>query len=208
MKRKIRVLGVDPAAAGPTGYGVVEADGRGCRALCFGALPRQAGVAASRRRGSVAARLRAIHALVSQLVEEYAPDAVAIESVFAALNRKTALQLAEVRGVILLAAAQNGVPVHSYAPREVKANVTGYGQADKRQVQQMVRALLGLRQAPEPADASDALAVALCHIQTAEARARFAAATRPVLPASAGRKAEPQDAPGSHSRSARIEIPR
>jgi crossover junction endodeoxyribonuclease RuvC len=100
---------------------------------------------------------------------------VAVESVFTALNRKTALRLAEVRGVVLLAAAQKGVPVRSYSPREIKAHVSGYGNAGKEQMQQMVRALLGLAETPEPADAADALAVALCHIQAAQAEARLAA---------------------------------
>jgi crossover junction endodeoxyribonuclease RuvC len=83
------------------------------------------------------------------------------------------MRLAEVRGVVLLAAAQHGVAVHSYSPREVKASVAGYGHADKRQIQLMVRALLSLSEMPEPADAADALAVALCHIQADQARVRF-----------------------------------
>ncbi len=90
---------------------------------------------------------------------------------FTALNIKTALRLAEVRGVVLLAAAQAGIPSFSYSPREVKASVAGYGHAGKEQVQQMVRALLGLSETPEPADAADALAVALCHVQMAESKA-------------------------------------
>jgi crossover junction endodeoxyribonuclease RuvC len=96
-----------------------------------------------------------------------------VESIFSALNVRTALRLAEVRGVVLLAAAQHGVEVHSYSPREVKASVAGYGHADKRQIQLMVRALLSLSELPEPADAADALAVALCHIQADRARVRF-----------------------------------
>ena len=102
-------------------------------------------------------------------------DAVAVESVFTALNVRTAIQLAEVRGVVLLAAAQASIPTHSYSPREVKACVAGYGAASKDQVQQMVSATLGLRERPEPADASDALAVALCHAFLARSRERLAA---------------------------------
>src|SRR5690242_19281885 len=98
---------------------------------------------------------------------------MAIESVFTALNMRTALKLAEVRGVILLAAVQHGVVVHSYAPREVKASVAGHGHADKRQMQLMVRAVLAMNQTPEPSDAADALAVALCHLQKEHARRRF-----------------------------------
>ena len=165
----MRVLGVDPAAAGPTGYGIVESDGRNCRMLHFGALT----VAAKRRRESAGATLQDVHALLCRLIEEFAPDAMAVESVFTALNMRTALRLAEVRGVVLLAAAQHNLEVHSYAPREVKASVTGHGHADKRQMQMMVRALLSMTETPEPADAADALAVALCHLQTEHARRRF-----------------------------------
>lgn len=168
----MRVLGIDPAAAGPTGYGVVETDGRNCWMLRFGALP----ASAKNRRDNFPARLREIHGFVARLIDEFSPDGVALESVFTALNMKTALKLAEVRGVVLLAAAQSNVPVHSYSPRAVKSSVAGYGHASKQQMQLMVRARLGMSETPGPADAADALAVALCHIQTAQSQARFAAA--------------------------------
>ena len=161
------VLGIDPAFAGATGYGIVESDGRRCRMLRFGALRPPRGPS-----GPLHPHLRQLHALVAALIVEYMPDGVAVESVFTALNIKTALRLAEVRGVVLLAAAQAGIPSFSYSPREVKASVAGYGHAGKEQVQQMVRALLGLSETPEPADAADALAVALCHVQMAESKAR------------------------------------
>ena len=106
-------------------------------------------------------------------MDEFSPDALAVESIFTALNMRTALRLAEVRGVVLLAAAQRGVTVYSYSPREVKASVAGYGHADKRQIQLMVRALLQMNETPEPSDAADALAVALCHLQAEQARRRF-----------------------------------
>jgi crossover junction endodeoxyribonuclease RuvC len=126
--------------------------------------------------------LCAIHSLISGLIEEFSPQGVAVESVFTAINIKTALRLAEVRGVVLLAAAQAGIPSFSYTPREVKANVAGYGHAGKEQVQEMVRALLHMSETPEPADAADALAIALCHIQAAETRARWAIAAAPENP--------------------------
>jgi crossover junction endodeoxyribonuclease RuvC len=172
-----RVLGVDPAAAGATGYGVIESDGRRCRMLYLGALR-------ATRLGPehFPARLREIHALLGKLIEEFEPHGVAVESVFTALNMKTALKLAEVRGVVLLAGAQSGVPVHSYSPREVKACVAGYGHAGKQQMQLMVRALLSLSETPEPPDAADALAVALCHLQTVRFRASFDAGTRGAAP--------------------------
>jgi crossover junction endodeoxyribonuclease RuvC len=165
----MRVLGVDPAAAGPTGYGVVESDGRCCRMLHYGALI----ASRNRHQDSIGMVLRDIHELLCRLIEDFSPDVLAVEGVFTALNMRTALRLAEVRGVVLLAAAQHGVAVHSYAPREVKAAVAGHGQADKRQMQLMVRALLSMTETPEPADAADALAVALCHLQREQVRRRF-----------------------------------
>jgi crossover junction endodeoxyribonuclease RuvC len=117
--------------------------------------------------------------LLTGLIEEFQPHSVAVESVFTALNMKTALRLAEVRGVVLLAAAQRGIPVRSYSPREVKASVAGYGNADKAQMQMMVRALLGMSETPEPADAADALAVALCHVQSERFRARMGTPNTP-----------------------------
>jgi crossover junction endodeoxyribonuclease RuvC len=165
----LRVLGVDPASAGPTGFGIVESDGRRCRVVQYGALK----VAAKRQRECAGAVLQHVHARVCGLLDEFSPDAMAVESVFTALNMRTALRLAEVRGVILLAAAQHDVIVYSYAPREVKASVAGHGHADKRQMQMMVRALLSMNETPEPSDAADALAVALCHLQTEQARRRF-----------------------------------
>jgi crossover junction endodeoxyribonuclease RuvC len=164
-----RVLGVDPASAGPTGYGIIESDGGRCRMLLYGALQ----VAPKRQKECLGAVLQDVHALLCRLMDEFSPDALAVESVFTALNMRTALRLAEVRGVVLLAAAQRGVAVHSYSPREVKASVTGYGQADKKQMQLMVRALLHMTETPEPSDAADALAVALCHLQAEQVRRRF-----------------------------------
>ena len=165
----MRVLGVDPAAAGPTGYGIVESDGRCCRMLDYGALK----TGAKRRMTSSGGALQDVHELICGLIKDFSPDVLAIESVFSALNVRTALRLAEVRGVVLLAAAQHGLQVHSYAPREVKANIAGHGHADKRQMQTMVRALLSMNVIPEPADAADALAVALCHLQAERVRLRL-----------------------------------
>jgi crossover junction endodeoxyribonuclease RuvC len=169
IKKCVRVLGLDPAAAGPTGYGIIESDGRHCKLLHYGALR----VPAARQKESAGAALQDVHDLVCRLIRDFSPTVVAAESVFTALNMRTALRLAEVRGVVLLAAAQHGLAVYSYSPREVKASVAGYGHADKRQMQLMVRALLSMTETPEPADAADALAVALCHLQTEQVRLRF-----------------------------------
>jgi crossover junction endodeoxyribonuclease RuvC len=153
--------------------------------LRFGALR-------ARRELAAPERLREIHDLLAALIEEFSPAAVAVEAPFTALNRKTAQRLAEVRGVVLMTAAESGVPVHSYSPREVKASVTGYGGADKMQMQQMVRATLSLGEVPEPADAADALAVALCHI--------FCARSSAKLTVSAG------NAPGARNRPRGVRI--
>jgi crossover junction endodeoxyribonuclease RuvC len=175
-----RVLGVDPAAAGPTGFGIVESDGRHCRMLHYGALK----IGTKRRIAGPGGALRDVHELICRLIEEFSPDALAVESVFTALNIRTALRLAEVRGVVLLAAAQHGLEVHSYAPREVKANIAGHGHAGKRQMQTMVRALLSMTVTPEPADAADALAVALCHLQAERVRRRFCLPDKNTAPKS------------------------
>jgi crossover junction endodeoxyribonuclease RuvC len=164
-----RILGVDPAASGPTGYGIIETDGRNFRVLRYGALR----IPSKRQKSSAGACLQDIHALLCQLIEEFHPNALAVESVFTALNMRTALRLAEVRGVVLLAAEQHDVEVRSYSPREVKACVAGYGHADKKQMQLMVRALLKMDETPEPSDAADALAVALCHLQGEQFARRF-----------------------------------
>jgi crossover junction endodeoxyribonuclease RuvC len=116
--RGLRVLGVDPALAGATGYGIIEFFGTTPRLVRFGSFKLPA-------RATLAARLYEIHSLISKLVAEFTPDAVAVESVFTALNIRTALKLAEVRGVVLLAAAQASIPAHSYSPREVKSSVAG-----------------------------------------------------------------------------------
>jgi crossover junction endodeoxyribonuclease RuvC len=167
--RCFRVLGVDPAASGPTGYGILETDGKHCRVLHYGALR----VSAKRQRTSSAAVLHDVHALLCALLVEFQPDAMAVESVFTALNMSTALRLAEVRGVVLLAAEQHHIEVRSYSPREVKACVAGYGHADKQQMQIMVRALLHMRETPEPSHAADALAIALCYLQARQTEERF-----------------------------------
>jgi crossover junction endodeoxyribonuclease RuvC len=178
--RKLRVLGVDPAVAGAIGYGVIQIEASRASCMRFGALKLP-------RHMAFELRLREVHLLISTLVGEFQPDAVAVESVFTALNMRTALKLAEMRGVVLLAAAQAEIPAHSYSPREIKASVAGFGAASKQQIQQMVRSLLALDVIPEPADASDALAVALCHAQLSRSRERLATSTRGAVSSRAPR---------------------
>ena len=190
----LRVLGIDPAAVGPTGYGIIDSDGRAHRVLGYGAQR----ITAKRQKVSAGAALHDVHSLLCRLLEEFKPSVLAVESVFTALNMRTALRLAEVRGVVLLAAEQFGVEVFSYSPREVKACVAGYGQADKRQMQIMVRALLHMKELPEPSDAADALAVALCHLQAEVLEQRFGLPrgkkTKPAVPRIAVRAAAAIDA--------------
>jgi len=153
-----RILGLDPGTA-ITGYGIVEPRGDGSyRAVAFGALRTPAGWPLPRRLLSLYDQLRAV-------LTEYAPQAVAAEKLFVQRNVRTALSVGQARGVLLLAAAQAELPVAEYTPTEVKSALTGYGGADKQQMQRMVQMLLGLAEHPRPDDVADALAVALCHAQ-------------------------------------------
>jgi len=199
----LRVLGVDPAATGPTGYGIIESDWRRCQVVHYGALR----ISSKRKRDGEGAGLQDVHALLCRLIEEYAPDVLAVENVFSALNVRTALRLAEVRGVVLLAAAQHRLEVFSYAPREVKASIAGHGHADKRQMQLMVRALLSMSVTPEPADAADALAVALCHLQSERVRQRFGL-PEPNVETKARRAAAAGESHSTRSSSATLVAPR
>jgi crossover junction endodeoxyribonuclease RuvC len=148
------VLGVDPGSL-RTGYGAVETDGRRHRLL-------ETGTIAPAPRASLPEKLRQIHAGVALLVERLRPDALAVEDVFHSANTRTALVLGHVRGVVLLAGAEAGLPVHEFPPATVKQQVTGSGRAEKSQVAYMVARMLELPDPAEPGDATDALAVALC----------------------------------------------
>lgn len=160
----MRVLGVDCGSV-VTGVGIVETNGRGYRLLHFGAIRP----ASSQ---PFASRLAHIYRELARLVERFQPHSVAVEQVFQARNVKSALQLSQVRGVVQLAAAMAGLPVSEYSALSVKKSVVGYGQAEKRQVQRMVQRILGLTSVPEPEDAADALAVALCHLHAETTRLR------------------------------------
>ncbi len=148
------VLGVDPGSL-RTGYGAVESDGRRHRLVEQGAL-------APGPRLSLPEKLRNIHIGIAGLIARLEPDVLAVEDVFHAANTRTALVLGHVRGVVLLAGAQAGLPVHEYPPATVKQQVTGFGRADKTQVAFMVTRMLELETPAAAGDATDALAVALC----------------------------------------------
>jgi crossover junction endodeoxyribonuclease RuvC len=153
------VLGIDPGTAS-TGYGVVQSAGSRLRAVCHGVISTRAGVPLERR-------LLDIHARMAELLEEHAPDAVAIEELYFGANARTAFAVGQARGVVLLAAAERGVPARSYTPQQVKAAVCGTGRAAKDQVARMVGRLLGLGAPPAPDHAADALAVAVCELNRA-----------------------------------------
>ncbi len=152
------IAGIDPGSRF-TGFGVIRLDGTRCRCLHYSCI---AGAGADDS-PVFADRLTKIYSELVRLLAEHAPGEIAVESVFHAVNAKTALKLGQARGVAVLAAAQTGVPLFEYSPLEVKKSVVGYGRAQKNQVQMMVRTLLNLKSPPQPLDASDALAIALCH---------------------------------------------
>ena len=154
----MRIFGIDPGSE-CTGYGCLETDGRVTRLVTCGAISALAGDAFPQR-------LARIHRELSALLIRCGPDCVAIESLFHAVNVRSALKLGHARGVAMLAAVEAGCPVVEYAPAEIKRAVAGYGRAEKHQVQQMIKLLLGLDQPPSPHDAADALAVAICHLHT------------------------------------------
>ncbi len=148
------VLGLDPGLA-ITGYGLVAGAGQELTLVAQGVLRTPAGK-------PLAERLLQLHRALAALIARYRPDAAAVEELFFGTNARTAMTVGEARGVLLLALAEAGVPIHGYTPLQVKQAVAGYGAAPKQQVQEMVQALLGLAQTPQPDDAADALAVAIC----------------------------------------------
>jgi crossover junction endodeoxyribonuclease RuvC len=160
-----RVMGVDPGSD-TTGYGVIDSDGRRYEMVEYGGIRAPA-------RFTFAERLLIISEKLEEVIGRLKPQACAVEETFFAVNVKTALKLGHVRGVALVAAVRARVEVFEYSPLEVKSALVGYGRAEKHQVQEMVRLLLGLKEAPEPLDASDALAVAICHVNVASTRARM-----------------------------------
>jgi crossover junction endodeoxyribonuclease RuvC len=151
----VKIFGIDPGSI-RTGYGCVLTDGSRHRLVTCGAVAPGAA-------SPLPDRLHAIHAALTRLITDTRPDCVVIENLFHARNVRSALTLGHARGVAVLAAVQAGLPVLEYTPAEIKLAVAGYGRAEKAQVQRMVTLLLGLDAPPSPFDASDALAVALCH---------------------------------------------
>jgi crossover junction endodeoxyribonuclease RuvC len=159
----VLVLGIDPGTA-ITGYGLVREDGTELALVAYGTITTPAGQ-------PLAHRLRTIYHELGELIACYRPDAVAVEELFFARNAKTAMIVGHARGVVLLAGVEADLPLSEYTPLQVKQSVAGYGTAEKVQVQEMVRLLLNLDHRPQPDDAADALAVAICHVHSARAAA-------------------------------------
>ncbi|AGC68467.1 crossover junction endodeoxyribonuclease RuvC [Thermoclostridium stercorarium subsp. stercorarium DSM 8532] len=152
------ILGIDPGFA-ITGYGIISYNGNRFGVLDYGVITTTAEIPHPQR-------LLLLEEKLLRVINEYKPEFVSVEELFFNNNAKTALQVGEGRGVALLCAARAGIPVYEYTPLQVKQGVTGYGRADKAQVQQMIKVLLGLPKIPKPDDAADALAVAICHAHT------------------------------------------
>jgi len=155
------VLGVDPGTA-ITGYGLVRhaPDGDQLEAVAYGVIATPSDWAMPRR-------LQKIYQDLTDLIRAHHPNEAAVEQLFFSRNVKTALAVGQARGVVLLSLADGGVSVHEYTPLQVKQSVVGYGRAEKAQVQELVRLLLGLEAVPQPDDAADALAIAICHLHSA-----------------------------------------
>jgi crossover junction endodeoxyribonuclease RuvC len=168
----MRVLGID-CGSQSTGFGIVESDDQNHRAITFGAIQFHSKVIFSQR-------LLKIHERIQQLIISYSPQVVAIEDQFYLSNFRSVMKLGQVKGVAILTAAAAGIPIFEYSPLEIKGAVTGYGRAEKNQVQVMVKNILNLDDLPKPNDAADALALAVCHIHTAATRHKMRLADQQV----------------------------
>ena len=151
----MRILGIDPGIA-IVGYGIVDKEGNRYKTIAYDAVT-------TRAHTPLEERLEKVYNGVDEIIKAYKPDAMSIEELFFNNNAKTALTVGQARGVIILAAVQNHIPVFEYTPLQVKQALTGYGRASKSQIQQMMRSMLGLSEIPKPDDVADALAIAVCH---------------------------------------------
>ncbi|GIQ70144.1 crossover junction endodeoxyribonuclease RuvC [Xylanibacillus composti] len=151
----VRIMGIDPGIA-IVGFGIVDKKGHQLVPVQYGSIQTEAGT-------DTAERLKSIYETLLELIDRYQPDAVGIEKLFFNRNVTTAITVGQARGVIMLAAVQKGLTIGEYTPLQVKQAIVGYGQAEKRQVQEMVRMFLRLQAVPKPDDVADALAVAICH---------------------------------------------
>lgn len=159
------ILGIDPGYA-IVGIGVIEFKGNKFRTIAYDAITTAAHT-------PTPTRLKHIYDRLDQIIKEYKPDAVAVEELFFNSNQKTAIHVAQARGVIIISAVNNNVPLYEYTPLQIKQAVTGYGRADKGQIQQMVKMLLNLNAVPKPDDTADALAVAVCHAHSSNINSKL-----------------------------------
>ena len=153
----MRVLGIDPGTV-VVGYGVIDSEGDEMTLVCFNALKQP-------QRSPMWERLSYFYNKLSEIIRRYQPDAVAVESPFMAKNARSALAIGKAQAVAILAAANRKIPIYEYTPTQIKQRATSYGASSKEQVQEMVRLQLGLAEVPQPNDAADALAVAICHLR-------------------------------------------
>lgn len=155
----MRILGIDPGIA-IVGFGFIDQKGSKLVPVQYGSIQTKANT-------EPAVRLKQVYDALQQLIEKYKPDAIAVEKLFFNRNVTTALTVGQARGVILLAAEQQQLQIGEYTPLQVKQAIVGYGKAEKKQVQEMVRMFLGLAAIPKPDDVADALAIAICHAHSA-----------------------------------------
>ncbi|KKQ94968.1 MAG: Crossover junction endodeoxyribonuclease RuvC [candidate division CPR2 bacterium GW2011_GWC1_39_9] len=153
------ILGIDPGTA-TTGYGVIKKEGNVLTVLEYGCIRTEANL-------DLKIRLRIIEEDLIEIIESFKPDVASVEQLFFCNNAKTALSVGHARGVILLVLAKNEIPSFEYTPLQVKQTISGYGKASKKQIQEMVKILLKMKEIPRPDDAADALAIAMCHLQNA-----------------------------------------
>lgn len=156
----MRILGIDPGT-GILGFGVIDVDARGKLKLVDG------GVIRTPVKQADSERLKTIYDELTEVIQQHKPEIMSVEKLFFAQNVTTAMSVAQARGVVLLCGIQNNLELFEYTPLQIKQAITGYGKADKKQMQEMVRVILNLQEVPKPDDAADALAAAICHSMTA-----------------------------------------
>lgn len=183
----MRILGIDPGYA-LMGYGVIEQQGNKFKVIDYGSISTEAGT-------PMPERLKFIYSSLMDIIAETEPEVAALEELFYNTNAKTVINVGQARGVAVLACVNSGLSIDEYTPLQIKQALVGYGRAEKKQVQQMVKTLLGMKSVPKPDDTADALAVAICHANSAAGSSRLAASIEKALAkdaalrGAAGRKA-------------------
>lgn len=161
----MRILGIDPGIA-IMGYGVLDYEGNRFKVVDYGAV-------ITSNKDSMPKRLEILYNSLEDIIKQYRPDAVAFEELFFNQNSKTAIIVGQARGVAVLCAQKNGIDIYEYTPLQVKQAVVGYGRAEKKQIQQMVKVILNLKEIPKPDDTADAIAIAICHGHSSHAGEMF-----------------------------------